>query len=349
MTRVRALVVDDSATARELLRTILSEDGDIEVVGEAANGADAVTSALALRPSIVVMDIEMPGVDGFEATKRIMTEAPTPIVIVTACHDPRDVAVTLRATEMGALTVLPKPPGPASPTFAREAAGLRAIVKALADVKVVRRRWGRRVAVPVPEAGGANVDDSLRAVGVGASTGGPPALYRFLGALPRDLAVPVLVVQHISKGFVSGLVRWLAAATPIPVSIAEHGAPLTGARVYVAPDDQHLEVGEHERIVLSTGPLAGGFRPSASVLFESMARVYGSGATAVVLTGMGDDGVRGARAVRAAGGRVLAQDEETSTVFGMPRAVVHAGLADIVGPVEVLAARLPAPRRQGGS
>ncbi|MPY94197.1 MAG: chemotaxis-specific protein-glutamate methyltransferase CheB [Acidimicrobiia bacterium] len=335
---VKALVVDDSTTARALLVAILGADAEIEVVGEAADGADAVAKVFELRPSVVVMDIEMPRVDGFEATKRIMTEAPTPIVIVTARHDPRDVAVTLQATQMGALTVLPKPSGPLSRGFEREAEGFRSLVKALADVRVVRRRpTTRRPPLPGP---GDGRDRPIEAIGVGASTGGPAALFRFLGALPHGLDVPVLVVQHIATGFVAGLVRWLGTATPLAVVLAEDGASLVGGTVYVAPDGAHLEVTGRGRAALSPSPEIGGFRPSVSALFAALARAYGPRAAAVVLTGMGTDGLAGARQVRRRGGLVLAQDEETSTVFGMPKVVASAGLADLVGPVEDLAAEL---------
>ena len=330
---VRALVVDDSTTARALLVAMLERDDEIEVVGEAADGAAAVTMVATLRPSVVVMDIEMPGIDGFEATKRIMIDAPTPIVIVTAHHDPRDVAVTMQAMQMGALTVLPKPDGPED--FERRATELASLVKALADVKVVRRRFAGPPEPPRVSPGG-----NLEMIAVGASTGGPAALHRFLGALPTDLGAPVVVVQHIAGGFVPGLVRWLGGAARLPVMLAEDGARLEPGAVHIAPDGFHLEVTSTGRAALTTSPPVGGFRPSVSTLFTSVAKAFGRRAAAVVLTGMGSDGLDGTRAVRARHGLVLAQDERTSTVFGMPKVVIGAGLADVVGPVEDLAAAL---------
>ena len=344
---VRVLVAEDSSTARELLVSLFRDDPGTEVAGEAANGVQAVELTKQLRPDLVVMDIQMPEMDGFEATKRIMIEAPTPVIIVTAAHDPRDVEMSLRAVRLGALTLLPKPTGPGARSFDAEAHRLVSLAKALSQVAVVRRRWptvdgvgpaGRPaadVSGPVPDLGG-----PVEVVAVAASTGGPAALYRLLEQLPRDTDVPVLVVQHIADGFSHGLANWLGSGTALPVKLAAHGEPLSGGVVYVAPCRFHLEVGPDRLVVLSDAAPVGGFRPSATVLFRSVAAVYGRSAAGVVLTGMGNDGCEGVADLRRAGGRVLAQDEATSVVFGMPGAVVSAGLADVVAPVGRLAACL---------
>lgn len=334
--RVRTLVVDDSMTARALLVAILGQDPDVEVVGEATSGAAAVAAVQRLRPSLVVMDIDMPEMDGFEACRQIMATSPVPIVIVTASLDPRDVATSLRATEVGALAVLPKPPPPSSPERERAARRFVAVVKALADVKVVRRRTRTAATAPRRSAG----QRRLQAVAVVASTGGPAALHRFLEALPAAPGMPVLVVQHIAEGFTGGLLRWLSTATPLPVKLAEHCERLAADTVYLAPEGLHIAVGSGRRITLDGGPPVAGFRPSASVLLRSVAAVFGAAGAGVILTGMGRDGVDGARELRARGGLVLAQDERTSAVFGMPRAVIDAGLADVVGSVEELAAAI---------
>lgn len=353
----RVVVVDDSPTARMLLRSILHTDPAIEVVGEAATGAEAVELVKRVRPSIVVMDVEMPEMDGFEATKRIMIEEPTPIIIVTGTDDALEVEVGLKAVGAGALTALRKPPGLSSPQHAAEAARLIRLVKALADVKVVRqRRRASPAPLSTPPPGrmpaitDQRADRPVQIVGVAASTGGPAALYRFLAALPRSLDVPVLVVQHIAPGFVDGLARWLATATVLPVSVARAHTPLCGGDVYLAPDDRHLAVRDG-RIALSPAVAVGGFRPAANVLFRSLADSYGDRCAVVVLTGMGEDGVDGASEVHAAGGLVIAQDAGTSTVFGMPRAVVANGVADAVGTVEQLASRIAnlAPHKEASA
>jgi two-component system chemotaxis response regulator CheB len=340
---VRVVVAEDSTTARDLLVAILEGDPAIEVVGQAADGARAVELTARLRPSLVVMDIHMPVMDGFEATKRIMIDAPTPVIIVTAAANVRDVEMSLRAVQLGALTVLPKPTAPDSEDFHACAHRLVSLVKGLSEVKVVRRR----ALLDRPEPGPPRAPlrpplpaRPVQAVAVAASTGGPAAVYRLLERLPRDAAVPVMVVQHISNGFAHGLATWLGSGTPLPVKLAEDGEPLTGGVVYVAPDGRHLEVSSQRRVSLSERPPVGGFRPSATVLFCSVAAAYGADSAGVVLTGMGQDGLEGLAELRRAGGRVLAQDEATSVVFGMPGAVVRAGLADVVAPVEELAVEL---------
>lgn len=336
---VRVLVVDDSRTSRALLTGLLSSDPLIEVVGEAVDGASALARVAELRPSLVVMDVHMRGMDGFEATERIMAAHPTPIVIVTAGHDARDVAMGVRALRAGALTILPKPGGPGTPSFPAEAAHLRSLVRALADVRVVRRRSRSEQPARPPATRSAQLPPrrAVAAIGLAVSTGGPVALQGFLTSLPGDLAVPILVVQHIASGFVDGLASWLGSATGMRVKVASDRERLHGGEVYLAPEDRHLELCVDGTLCVSNDPPVRGFRPSGTVLLRSLAQVHGAEAAAVVLTGMGNDGLEGARAVKAAGGLVLAQDEATSAVFGMPKAVIDAGLPDKVGSVHELA------------
>jgi two-component system chemotaxis response regulator CheB len=337
---IRTLVAEDSLTTRELLVSVLRSDPDVEVVGDAKDGLEAVELTQRLRPHVVTMDVRMPRMDGFEATRRIMVEAPTPIVIVSGSVDVREVEVSLHALRAGALTVLKKPAGPESPEFEEQARRFVDTVKAMSQVKVVRR-WARPLArerVPSPLArNGARA----RVVAIGASTGGPAALSRLLSDLPGDFPVPVLVVQHIAKGFMEGLAGWLNSAGALRVKIAEHGEPLQPRTVYLAPDDRHLGVAaDRGSLVVSKADPVGGFRPSATFLFESIARAFGTSATAVILTGMGQDGVAGLRVVREEGGRILAQDEETSVVFGMPGAAIAAGVVESIHPLGSLALRL---------
>lgn len=328
---VRVVVADDSPTARALLVALCERDPGITVVGEARNGQQAIHLTERLRPALVLMDVHMPGVDGLEATKTIMRQCPTPIIMVTASTTSSDVEAGLKAIRLGALQVMPKPVGPGVKGHQQSADRLTAMVKALAEVKVIQRRVR------------AAATDSRPAVlggilAVAASTGGPPALGEFLQHLPRDLPVPVVVVQHLVPGFLPGLVDWLRAEVPFHVVQAEHDQPLAPGSVYLAPDGRHLEVTARLRASLSDRPAVDGFKPSASVLFGSIARNLGASGTAVVLTGMGQDGLAGARALYGAGGRIFAQDEETCAVYGMPRVVAEAGIVDRVGPVQELAA-----------
>jgi two-component system chemotaxis response regulator CheB len=339
---IRVLVAEDSATVRELLVQILRSDPEMQVVGEAKNGIEALALTKRLRPDVVTMDIRMPLMDGFEATKQIMVEAPTPIVIVSASVDGREVEVSMHALRVGALTVIAKPEGPASPEFAELSRRFLATVKSMSQVKVVRH-WPERAAARVvagPATLAAEPKARARVVAVAASTGGPAALCQVLSQLPADFAAPVLVVQHIAQGFLGGFAAWLNTCVSLQVKVAESGAlPLPHA-VYLPPDDHHLGLDRSGKLLVSSAPPMGGFRPSASFLFESVAAACGDGTLAVVLTGMGQDGLEGLHAVRRAGGQIVVQDEETSIVFGMPGAAARAGLADAVLPLKEIATRV---------
>lgn len=328
--RFRTLVAEDSPTARALLVEVLGSDSGLEVVGEAANGLEAVELTVRLKPDVVTMDVRMPVMDGLAATEEIMTVAPTPIVIVSGSFDRRDVELSMNALRAGALAVLPKPSGPAAPGFSEECRQLVATVKSMAAVKVVRRWRGRSPVEPTPRSIPRSAPPAV--VAMAASTGGPAALQRILSSLPADFPVPVLVVQHIAAGFVGGLTDWLDAASFLRVKVADDGEPLLAGTAYLAPDGRDLGVSDRGRASL-TGPRTGNSWSSATSLFDSVANAYGSSTLAVILTGMGRDGLAGLLAVKRAGGRVIAQDEETSVVFGMPGAAVEAGVADLVLPL----------------
>jgi two-component system chemotaxis response regulator CheB len=343
---IRVLVVDDSPTSRALLTALVRDDPGLQLAGEAADGARAVSLAVQLRPGVVLMDIVMPRLDGIEATARIMNVAPTPIVLASAHRDVRDVHVAFEGLGAGALALVRKPRGPHSADFEDDRRRLVEMLKLMADVKVVRR-WddhsphSNQAARP-PGPRGAPRPSHLEVVAMAASTGGPAAIHRVLGDLPDDFDVPVLVVQHIGSGFLGGFASWLETAGKRRVSVAAHGDPLEPGRVFVAPEGRHLGVLPSGRLVLSSDPPVHGFQPSATFLFESVARAFGPAAAGVILTGMGEDGVAGLRALKAAGGRVLAQDERSSIVFGMPGAAIAARVVDAVVPLPEMASRLAA-------
>jgi two-component system chemotaxis response regulator CheB len=346
---LRIVVAEDSPTARRLLVEILRADPALTVAGEAKDGVEAVELVQRLRPDLVTMDIQMPRMDGLDATRRIMTEVPTPVVVVSTLVE-RDIQTSMAALRAGALAVLQKPVGPESPDFDAESRRLRDTLKAMAEVKVVRR-WPERTAppspplVPVPTP----VVQRPAVVALAASTGGPAALHRVLSELPADFPVPLLVVQHIALGFSQGFATWLGTAGPLPVKVAEDGETLLPGHVYLAPDDRHLGLYGEGRAEVSRGAPVHGFRPSATWLFRSVARAHGPRSLAVVLTGMGQDGLEGVRELREAGGYVLAQDEPSSVVYGMPGVVVGAGLAHEVVPLPSIAARLLQSVRGAGS
>lgn len=338
---IRVLVAEDSVTVRELLVAILESDPEIRVVGQAKNGVEAVELANRLRPHLITMDVHMPLMDGLEATKEIMVQAPTPIIIVSSSASGPDVELSLNALRAGALMLVAKPDDPQSPLFDGRQGQFVTMVKAMADVKVVRR-WSRRTAAAArPREPPTTISRRpLRVVAVAASTGGPAGLQQILQALPPDFPVPILAVQHIAQGFVEGLATWLNSSCGLRVMVAEHQVPLRARTVFLAPDDRHLGVGRSGGVELSDAQPIDGFRPSATYLFESVARAFGSGVLGVVLTGMGKDGVAGLHTLKAQGGQVIAQDEASSVVYGMPGETVAAGLADAVLPLEEIARKL---------
>ncbi|RKG68591.1 chemotaxis-specific protein-glutamate methyltransferase CheB [Corallococcus sp. CA054B] len=339
---LRILVAEDSPTARRLLVEILRTDPALTVVGEARDGLEAVELCQRLQPNLVTMDIQMPRMDGLDATRRIMTEVPTPVVVVSTLVE-RDIQTSMAALRAGALAVLQKPVGPESPDFEADSRRLRDTLKAMSQVKVVRRWPDRSVAPqPPPEATPTPGARPPAVLAMAASTGGPAALYRILSDMGgRDTPPPpILLVQHIALGFGSGLATWLGTATKLRVKVAEDGEPLMPGTVYLAPDDKHLGVTMDQRAQVSGAAPIQGFRPSANWLFRSVARAYGQTSLAVVLTGMGQDGLDGIRDLHQAGGRVIAQDEATSVVYGMPAVVVAANLAHEVLPLGQIARRL---------
>lgn len=330
---IRVVIADDSATMRERVAGMIRADPQLVLVGEAKNGMEAVEMTRRLRPHVVVMDVDMPVLDGFAATKRIMTENPTPIVIVSASMDISQMEISMRALNAGAVTVLPKPDGMGA-NGVDPTGQFLLTVKAMADLKLVRH-WEPRLRPKEPRRNG----HETRAIAIAASTGGPAVLQQILSQLPY-YPHPILVVQHISRGFVNGMASWLSATAALDIVIASDGETMKPGTVYLAPDDFHLGVGSRERIRVSAEPPIAGFRPSATYLFESVAKVFGSTSVGVILTGMGTDGVQGLRAIRQSGGRVIAQDEASCVVFGMPGEAVREQLPHLVLPPSRIAEKL---------
>jgi two-component system, chemotaxis family, protein-glutamate methylesterase/glutaminase len=335
----RVLIAEDSATCLGLLTEIIGTDPRLSLIATANHGAEAVRITRELRPDVVVMDIHMPVMDGFEATRQIMTDTPTPIVIVSGSIDVKQVAVSMHALRLGALALLPKPSLTGTEDFDTMARHFTSSIHAMAGVRVVRR-WSpapeRRT--PVPPALEPRRPAEL--IAIATSTGGPGALYKILSELAGDFPVPILVVQHIAHGFVGGLAAWLNGASKLRVKVATPQERIQPGTVYLAPDDFHLGLHDRQTLEISAARPIAGFRPSGTFLFESVARVYGKSALGLVLTGMGEDGLVGLRAMRDAGAQIIAQDEESSVVFGMPGAAVRAGVADAVLPLDVIAGRL---------
>jgi two-component system chemotaxis response regulator CheB len=336
MIPVTVLLADDSPSMRLLLTHVLGRDPRIKVVGTVDNGQQAVDflKSAQPRPDVVLMDIHMPELDGFEATRRIMEATPLPIVICTATADPREMQVAFRSMEAGAVACVAKPVGPADPEYQTRVENLCQTIYLMAEVKVVRR-WSRPrtagapVGLPTPGLKAA----PQRIIGIGASTGGPPVLQTILSGLPRDFPAPVVVVQHIARGFLPGMVEWLNQTTGQHVHVAAHGAVALPGHVYIAPDDFHLGITLGGRLLLSRDVAEAGLRPAVSYLFRSMAEHCGRSSVGVLLTGMGKDGAAELRTLRERGCLTIAQDRDSSVVHGMPGEAIALGAA-----VQVLSA-----------
>lgn len=333
---IKVLVVDDSRVIAEFLTHLFNSDKGVRVVGTARNGEEAIEAVQRTNPDVITMDIHMPRMNGYEATRKIMETCPKPIVIVTGSLKADEVAINFRAIEAGALAVAQRPQSVGHPNYESSASELVKMVKLMSEVKVVRRWQRPRIAsagsaVPVD---GHKPGVVVRAVAIGASTGGPVVLQTILSGLPKDLNAPVLIVQHMAHGFVEGFAEWLGQTSGFSVKIASEGEVLKNGCAYVAPDNFHMGVGSGGRIVLSSEPVEHGMRPSVSHLFRSVTATFGAHAAGVLLTGMGKDGAEELKQLKLAGAITLAQDKETSVVFGMPGHAVKIDAAMYVLPPE---------------
>ena len=345
---LRVLIVDDSEVQRNLLAALFDADPELTVVGRAVDGLGAIHYAATLHPDVITIDLRMPGLDGLEATRQIMQATPTPIVMVTAGVSADDQRIAREALAAGVLACVPKPA--AGLRGERAAAELVETVKRMARVRVIRRWSPERSATgqlrPSPERPLTGQLDAARTtaplaarppalVAIGASTGGPQALQAILTRLPADFSLPIVVVQHIAEGFAASVVDWLAPQCALPFMIAQAGMRLDQPGIFLAQTGQHLVV-QGQQLGLSDAPPIRGHRPSATILFRSVAASYGARAIGILLTGMGDDGAAGLADLHAAGGLTIAQDKASSVVFGMPAAAIELGVVDhVLAPAQI--------------
>ena len=345
---IRVLVAEDSPVVREYLVYLLGQDPSLLVVGTAGDGVETVTETERLKPDVILMDVHMPRMNGLEATRVIMRQFPTPIVMVSASFNRDEVALTFETLRAGALTLVAKPAGPGHPDQAETSRQLVDTVRLMAEVPVVRR-WQRdreqgsgvggrgsgvggwrELTIPHPPSPIPRIDRKIRLVAIGASTGGPQVLAEILQALPGDFKAPILIVQHIAPGFVAGLAVWLGQQARLNVKLAEADETAQPGSAYIAPDGVQMGIAQSGQICLNSAPAGGDFCPSASHLFESVAASYDRSAVGILLTGMGRDGAVGLRSLRDAGGMTIAQDEESSVIFGMPKEAIRLGAAEHV-------------------
>jgi len=318
---------------------MLANEPDISIVVSVGTASEAVEATKRHKPDIVIIGIELPPYDGFEATKQIMIEAATPIAIVADSENARQVEISMRALRAGALTVLTVPDATENHAFDPNLRTFISDIKAMSQVRVVRQ-WRR---TPRETPARYSPDGERRRIGavaIAASTGGPAALHRILSDLPGNFPVPILVVQHITPGFIDGFAEWLRASCALHVEMATDGMPLRPHTVYLGPDNYHLGVSARSTVILDDGPPLDGFKPSANFLFRSVASVYRGDAIGVVLTGMGRDGVAGLHPLYKSGAHIIAQDESSSIVFGMPGSAIAANVVHDILPLKDIAAKL---------
>ncbi|HLB10974.1 MAG TPA: chemotaxis response regulator protein-glutamate methylesterase [Gemmatimonadaceae bacterium] len=343
------LVVDDSAFMRKLVSELIDGSGEFRVIGTARHGLDALQRVQTLQPDIVTLDIEMPELDGLGALERIMRESPRPVVMLTAASGAGD-EMALRALERGAVEFVRKPSGPISLDLVTIRDQLMAALRAAAEVNLAGVHGSilsaSRELAPERASGGT----ARFVIAIAASTGGPRALAELVPALPAQLDASVLIVQHMPPGFTTTLAARLNSLSALTVREAAHGETIEPGHAYLAPGGKHMRVqsvGHSRVIMLDDTPPLWGVRPSADPLFRSVAECAGSSPIGVVLTGMGRDGAAGLRAIRDAGGSGIAQDRESSIIFGMPQAAAAAGGASMVLPLASIAAALADMVRAG--
>jgi two-component system chemotaxis response regulator CheB len=326
MKRIRIIVADDSPICRAELRQILEQDGDIEVAGEASDGGTMLELVERHNPNLIVVDLQMPGVDGLTTVEQVMANRPVPILVVTSRPEGKRSDVVFEAIRRGALDLAEKP----GHKDAKSQALLRAKVRQLAPIPVIRHVAGRPHVLPAKAqsvAAGSFPGVHPPLVGVAASAGGPAALVSLLKEFPKDFPACFAVVQHLPRGFSKAFSEYLQSRLKLSVRVGEEGSRILGGHVYVAPDDSHLVVRNPSQLGLDDSPPIEGHRPAATALLASLARVLGKSATGIILSGIGHDGVAGLRELRARGGVTLAQDESSSAVYGMPRSAIESGAA----------------------
>lgn len=353
--KIRILIVDDSAFMRKAIQLMIADDPRIEVIGTANNGNEGYEKTLALKPDLVTMDIEMPQLDGLSALRMIMDKQPTPVIMVSSLTS-EGAKTTFEALELGAVDFIPKQMSFVSLDIVKLKADLLAKIKHIHERRrtlmaqyALRkgRKLGRATSGALGTAGIPRVKKHklVRIVSIGTSTGGPPALQTVLTALPRNFPVGIVLVQHMPATFTKSLAERLNSLCQISVKEAEDGEPINPGVAYVAPGDRHLTVRKtltRSVAVLSNTPDNLLHKPSVDVLMSSVAESHGNTAIGVIMTGMGSDGVQGIRAMKAKGADIIAQNEESCIVYGMPRSVVDAGLANTVAPLDQISAEIMA-------
>lgn len=332
---ITVLVVDDSAIIRDAISNALESDKEIKVIGTASNGKEAIDLVPELKPDIITMDIVMPMMNGLDATKHIMAYHPTPILVITSLLS-KDMEIAFKSLTAGALDVVERP---SIQELSNPASKIRKQlidkIKILANIRVITHLEGRIIKKEKPSTILTKEDEiKFRIIGIASSTGGPKTVRKILSKLPVNFPIPIVIVQHISDGFTKGLVDWWDTECPIKIQEGKDGERLREGIVYVSPSFVHMTVTKGGRIKLEDTPPVGGHKPSANVLLTSVAEAYPQSAIGIILTGMGDDGAIGIKAIKESGGFTIAQDELSCAIFGMPKVAIEMGVVDKVVPLD---------------
>ncbi len=332
MRKIKVLVVEDSPLISEIISNLLETDSELEVIGKAQDGMEAIKLTLAKRPDVITMDIFMPEMDGIEATKQIMAKCPTPILILSSTAKNLESKKTFTALSYGALEVCDKAAFEGKEIDEKATRNLIEKVKILSHAHVITHPLGNieRLHLDISKDFYAIEGLQTRMVGIVSSTGGPEALRTVLSFLPQNIDVPILIVQHMSAGFIEGFVEWLRETTGHVVRMGQNGDKIFPGNIYVAPSGLHMCVTQNGKISLKDDPPDHGEKPSGNYLLRSLAQFSAEKALGVILTGMGEDGVLGLKAIYDKGGQTIAQDEKTSSVWGMPKAAKEKGIVDHV-------------------
>lgn len=335
---IRVLLVDDSPVAIVVLKRMLSKSPEIEVVGTASNGREALNLIPQIRPDVICTDLHMPVMNGLELTREVMATHPLPILLVSvsACESSLSAYEVLEA---GAVDLFLKPSASFELDYARLAPELITKIRILSGVRVFRRPGHAPVHAVSPVihqlSNTIRIPESpVRIIVIGASTGGPQALQTILSQLPADFPVPIICIQHINDGFLQGLVDWLSSQCKLKIEIAKSGVTPRPGTVYFPQEGTHLKIDGKGRLALSSEPPLDGHRPSITITMKSAAAYYEESAFCVLLTGMGKDGAEGLLDVKKAGGITVVQDEASSIVFGMPKAAIEMGAAEYIAPLK---------------
>jgi two-component system, chemotaxis family, protein-glutamate methylesterase/glutaminase len=316
--KVRVLIVDDSLLMQQLLSYIFNQDPEFQVVGTADDARSALEKVASLKPDVVTMDIQIKRSNGLEVTRQLMQTMPLPIVVISTSCQTGDTQVAMEVVQAGALAALPKPPSLNHPDFPRAAAGLRQMVKDMSCVKVVKRRpTAASTLTSLPLIPGSN-SDPYEVVAIGASTGGPPAVLSLLKDLSPRLPVPVLLVQHIYPGFAPGLVQWLSSETDWQIKLVHASTKAESGVVYLCENGFQMGIRPDLTITVQSDRAQSRHAPSVSYLFAAVASAFGARAIGIILSGMGNDGAEELKMMRARGALTIAQDQKSSTVYGMP-------------------------------